>query len=289
MESSSFQKNVLLIAALSNFLTPFMGSSVIVSLPRIGRDLSMNVLTLSWVSTAYLVAAAAFLVPCGRASDIYGRKKIFLWGIVLDSASSLAGACAASSGMLLAARVFQGMGGAMIFTMGVSIIASVFPVEERGRAFGISVAAVYTGLSAGPFVGGFLTHYVGWRSIFVLNALIGATILLITLSKLKGEWVEAAGEKFDAAGSLICMASLVSIMYGLSTIPASSGFLLVICGALGVMLFVFWEMRIESPVLEMRLFQRSRTFLFSNLAALINYSATFAIMFLISLYLQYIK
>jgi EmrB/QacA subfamily drug resistance transporter len=289
MKNDSVQRNALLIATLSSFLTPFMGSSVIVSLPRIGHDLSMNVITLSWISTAYQLAAAAFLVPFGRLSDIHGRKRIFLLGILLDNFSSLLGAFSTSSGMLITARIFQGMGGAMIFGTSVTIVTSVFPPQQRGRALGITVAGVYAGLSTGPFIGGFLTGHLGWRSVFLSNVLIGIMILVTTLWKLKGEWAEARGEKFDLVGSLIYVVSLVSMMYGLSLVPALPAFILVMFGVMGIACFVVWEMKVGSPVLEMRLFQRSRTFLFSNLAALINYSATFAVTFLMSLYLQYIK
>jgi EmrB/QacA subfamily drug resistance transporter len=289
IHDKSLQRNVLIVAVLSSFLTPFMASSVVVSLPSMGRDLSMNVLTLSWVSTAYLLAAAGFSVPFGRASDIYGRKKIFLWGILLDICSSLIGAFAVSNKMLIAARFLQGIGGAMIFTLGITIISSVFPVEKRGRAIGITIAAVYCGLSAGPFIGGFLTHQLGWRSIFLLNVLIGLVIVVTTLWKLKPEWAGARGESFDLLGSVIYVLSLSCTMYGLSRIPAAYAFLLVGAGVAGLIVFAFWEIRTEHPVLEMRLFLKSRTFLFSNLAALINYSATFAITFLLSLFLQYVR
>lgn len=137
MESKSLQFNVLVVATLSSFLTPFMASSVIVSLPSIANDLSMKVITLSWVSTAYLLAAAAFCVPFGRASDIYGRKRVFTLGIILDNLASILGACAQSSGMLILARVLQGIGGAMIFTLGMSIVTSVFP-PRRGAGLSAS-------------------------------------------------------------------------------------------------------------------------------------------------------
>jgi EmrB/QacA subfamily drug resistance transporter len=287
--SNSLQRNVLIVAVLSSFLTPFMASSVVVSLPSMARSLGMSVLTTSWVSTAYLLAAAGFSVPFGRASDIYGRKKIFLMGIVLDICASIMGATAVSSSVLIAARFLQGIGGAMIFTLGVTIISSVFPPEKRGKAIGITIAAVYCGLSAGPFVGGILTHQFGWRSIFLSNVIIGIAIVVTTLWKLKSEWVGARGEKFDLLGSFIYIVSLSCTMYGLSEIPAVFSFFLVALGVAGLIVFCMWEIRTEHPVLEMRLFMKSRTFLFSNMAALINYSATFAITFLLSLFLQYVR
>jgi len=192
--------------------------------------------------------------------------------------------------MLITARVLQGIGGAMIFSFGVAIVSSVFPPDKRGRALGITIAAVYTGLSAGPFIGGFLTGHLGWRSVFLSNVVIGMVILVSTLWKLRGEeWAGAKGEKFDMTGSLIYIVSLTLLMYGLSEMPGFHAFLLAISGVAGVVIFVMWQLRIDHPILEMRLFRHNRTFLFSNLAALINYCATFAISFLVSLYLQYIK
>jgi MFS family permease len=177
----------------------------------------------------------------------------------------------------------------MIFTLGMTMVTSVFPPERRGRALGINVAAVYIGLSMGPMIGGFLTNHFGWRSIFLSNIVIGLVILTTTVWKLKPEWAEARGERFDYLGSFIYVVSLALLMYGLSEIPAFSAFSLVALGTLGIVLFVAWEGRAEHPVLETGLFRQNRPFLFSNLAALINYSATFGVSFLMSLYLQYVK
>ncbi len=163
------------------------------------------------------------------------------------------------------------------------------PCGGEGRALGITVAAVYLGLSLGPFLGGFLTQHLGWRSIFLLNVPPGLAVIALVLWKLKGEWAEAGGEKFDFTGSLVYSLSLLAIMYGLSLLPEMEGLGFILSGVLGVLFFIRWEIRIENPVLDMRLFWENRVFAFSNLAALINYSATFAITFLLSLYLQYIK
>ena len=177
----------------------------------------------------------------------------------------------------------------MIVGTGVAILTSVFPADERGKALGVNVAAVYLGLSLGPFLGGLLTQHFGWRSIFLANVPLGMIILAFIFWKLKGDWAEAKGEKFDVAGSLIYSSMLVAIMYGLSLLPEMSGVWLILAGALGFVAFVKWELKVESPVLNMNLFRNNTVFAFSNLAALINYSATFAVSFLLSLYLQYIK
>lgn len=278
-----------MVATLASFLTPFMGSSVNIALPSIGKEFSMDAVLLNWVATSYLLAAAMFLVPFGKIADIKGRKKIFAYGIVIYTLSSFLCAISTSTFTLIAFRVLQGIGSAMIFGTAVAILTSVFPPGERGRALGINVAAVYLGLSLGPLLGGFLTQHLGWRSIFLANVLLGLITLTFVFLKLEGEWAEAKGEKFDLFGSLIYSISLASIMYGFSLVPAASGLWLVAAGVFIFLLFIWWEKKTENPVLDLNLFKNNTTFTFSNLAALINYSATFAVGFLLSLYLQYIK
>jgi len=177
----------------------------------------------------------------------------------------------------------------MIFSIGMAILTSVYPVGERGRALGINVATVYLGLSLGPFLGGLLTQYFGWRSIFLANVPIGLIVIVVVAWKLEGEWAGAKGEKFDFLGSGVYSLALVAIMYGLSRLPAALGAWLVLVGVVGIAAFAWWEARIGNPVLDVKLFGKNAVFAFSNLAALINYSATAAVGFLLSLYLQYIK
>ena len=280
---------VLIIAIMSSFLTPFTSSSVNIALPSIGTQLSLNAVALSWVATAYLLAAAAFLIPFGRIADIYGRKKIFRLGIIIDAIASILCVTSSSGELLIVFRALQGVGGAMIFGTGIAILTSVFPANERGRALGISTAAVYTGLSAGPLVGGFLTGHFGWRSIFFLNAFLGLVIIVVVFWKLKAEWAEAKGESFDYVGSIIYSLALVAVFYAFSVLPALWGIWLIIIGVIGLAAFVWWETRQKQPVLNISFFRNNTVFAFSNLAALINYSATFAVAFLLSLYLQYVK
>jgi MFS family permease len=177
----------------------------------------------------------------------------------------------------------------MIFGTGMAILTSVFPAAERGRVLGINVAAVYLGLSLGPSFGGLLTQQFGWRSIFLASVPLGIVVIYLVTAKLKAEWAEAWDEKFDLTGSIIYSVALVVLMYGLSLLPARSGIALAIAGIAGAALFVRWEMKTTSPLLNMNLFFYNAPFAFSNLAALINYSATFAVTFLMSLYLQYIQ
>ncbi|MCJ7575398.1 MAG: MFS transporter [Dehalococcoidia bacterium] len=280
---------VLLVATMASFIFPFMASSVNIALPSLGKELSMDAVTLGWIATAYLLSSAALLVPFGRIADIYGRKKIFICGIVIFTLSSLFAGMASSTTMLISFRVLQGIGGAMLAGTAVALLTTVYPANKRGRVLGINVAATYIGLSIGPVLGGVLTQHLGWRSIFFLSALLGLAVIGVVLWKLKGEWTGAKGERFDFAGSIIYSLGLVALVYGFTLLPAMSGVWLIVGGIIGLSAFTRWEMRTRSPVLDISLFRNSRAFTFSNLAALINYSATYAVSFLISLYLQYLK
>ena len=279
----------LQIATLSSFLTPFMGSAVNIALPSIGRDFSMGAVALAWISTAFLLAAAVCLVPVGRIADIYGRKMIFFTGALVFTAATSLCALAASPGMLIACRFFQGVGSAMIFGTGTAILVSVFSPQERGRVLGINVAAVYLGLSLGPFAGGLLTEYGGWRTIFLITVPPGIYLLFLVRWKLKEEWKDAAGENFDVFGSILYGLAVVALIYGASVPPGGKGTALLFAGIVLLSLFILRERKTAHPILDVNLFRRNRVFAYSNIAALINYSATFAVSFLLSLYLQFLK
>ena len=289
MNNKVNKRAVLLIAALSPFAMTFMFSSINIALPSIGNEFQMNAILLGWVATAYLLASATFLLPFGRLADIRGRKRILIYGISIFTVSSLLLAFSPSAIALISLRAVQGIGGAMIGVTSIAILTSAFPVGERGKALGISVAATYLGLSLGPVLGGLLTYHFGWRSIFFVAVPLGLIIVALVFRKVKGEWAEARGEKFDLRGSIIYGFAFIGVIYGFSLLPAMSGVWLMIAGALGIFAFIKWETKVRSPLLDINLFKNNRVFAFSNLAALINYSATFAVTFLLSLYLQYVK
>jgi len=276
---------VLLITVIASFLTPFMGSAINLALPPISREFKVDAIILGWVATSYLLAAGIFSVPFGRIADVVGRKKVFVIGLLVYSIGSFLSAIAPSAELLIGFRVIQGIGGAMIFATTTAILTSVFPPSEKGKAIGVNTGAVYAGLSLGPFLGGYLTQNFGWRSIFFINVPLGILALTLTLWKLEGEWAEARGEKFDFKGSAIYSLMLFLIIYGLTELATP----FLITGLILLFVFIAYESRVKQPVLEINLFRKNLTFSLSNLAALLNYSATFAVGFILSLYLQYIK
>jgi len=280
---------VLFVTAMASFLTPFMSSSITIALPTIGWEFSAGAFSLSWISTAYLLAAAMFLVPVGRLADIHGRKRIFLAGMAGYTVVSFLCGLATSEGMLIALRALQGTADALMFATATAIVTSVYPPQERGRALGVNVASVYAGLALGPFIGGLITHYLGWRSIFYFTTALGILVIALTTWKMKDEWAEAAGQKMDWPGAALYSLTLLAVMNGFRLLPAFSGVVVMAAGIACLAGFVLRESRAEYPVLDMGLFRRNVVFAMSNLSALINYAATFALTFLMSLYLQYSK
>lgn len=280
---------ILAVSTIASFVMPFMGSSVNIALPTIGKEFSMNAVLVSWVATAYLLSATVFLVPFGRIADMCGRKKIFLYGIFLFTIASVFLSFADSVSILILFRIIQGIGAAMVVGTSVAILTTVFPPEQRGTVLGINTAAVYTGLSLGPVIGGFLTQHFGWRSIFAVNIPLGIIIIAVTLLMIKEEWIFAKGEKFDFTGSIIYVVVFPLIIYGLSIMSTISGLWFVLAGIAGLFVFIKWEMKIEHPVFNINLFKTNTLFRYSNLATLIHYTSASAISFLLSFYLQFIR
>lgn len=281
--------SILIATTLGAFLTPFIGSAIVVAVPAISREFSMTATAQAWIGNAYLIPSLTFLLPFGRLADIYGRKKIFTWGIVVFTIFSFLTALSNSSEMFLAFRALQGFSGSMILGTSVALLTSAYPPQQRGRVLGINVASIYIALSAGPVLGGMLVDNFGWKSIFLATLPLSLVMLALIIWKLKGEWATAKGEKFDPIGSIIYGITIIALMCGLSLLPALWAIGLIAAGVLALAGFVWYEMRSRSPLLDINLFRRNIPFAFSGLAALINYAATFAVAFLLSLYLIDIK
>lgn len=289
-ESNMNRERVTLLAVMStSFLVPFIGSAINLALPALGQEFQSSALLLSWVVTSYLLSSAAFLLPFGRLADIIGRRKIFLTGLSLFSLFSLFCSLSTSIAMLIVFRILQGIASAMIFSTSMAILTSVYPPQRRGKALGMSVASTYIGLSTGPVLGGWMNHNLGWRSIFYFIVLLSLAVSIYTALRLKGEWKGAEGENFDLKGSLLYVVGLTTFLYGVSSLSTSIWFrYIALLGFAGLVLFVRFESKPKYPLIEIKLFVQNISFAFSNLAAMINYSATFALTFLMSIYLQVI-
>lgn len=284
----SLQRITLFLVALAAFLIPFMGSSLSLALPVIQNDLLVNIITLGWIPTAFLLANAAFALPFGRLSDIIGRRKIFTIGVLIYTIASFLAVFSNSGEFLIVFSFIQGLGCAMIFATMVALLSSVFPMDRRGEALGLYVTAVFIGLFMGPILGGFLIQTFGWRSIFFFNVPLGIVLLIILFWKFKMEWAESMGEYFDIKGTVIYSLSLMAILYGFSSLFDTLGVTLLILGFMAMLGFILLEKATKTPLLPFEIF-RNRLSSFTAISMLLLNTAISAVATILSLYFQSIR
>jgi MFS family permease len=249
----------------------------------------MQAISLTWISTSYLIATAVFQVPFARLADLIGRKKVFIMGAALLFLNTFLCGLATSEFFLILFRALSGLGAAMIFGTNMAILTAVFPPQERGKAYGINTSVVYFALASGPFLGGMMTHYWGWQSLFLIIGALGIFVILYAVFFLKGEWIESKGERFDYWGSLIYAVGLFGLIFGFSRLPQTVAYLWIAMGVVAFILFIFYELKHKQPVFNVRIFSGNKVFSLSSVSALINYASTSAVAFMVSLYLQYIR
>ena len=271
------------------FMIMLDNTVVNVALPSIQRDLGATLSELQWIVTGYALTFAALMLIGGKAADAYGRRLVFVLGIVVFTLASLACGLADSEGMLIGARVVQGAGAALMNPATLSIIAATFPPRERGAAIGIWAGVSALALAIGPLVGGLLTEHLSWHWIFFVNVPIGvvgivASFLLIDESR------DETHERLDLPGLFTSALGLFALTYGL--IEANTygwgstrivGVFVIAVAALAA--FVVLERTQRAPMLPLDLF-RSGTFTGSNVVVLLVALAMFGVFFFVSLYMQ---
>ena len=266
-----------------------MLSAVNIALPSIAEQLVVDALTLSWIPMAYLMASAALVLSCGRLADMFGRKRLYLIGNASLIVTSVLAACAHSGSELVFCRLLQGVSAAMIYGTHIAIVSSVYPPAERGRVIGLTVAVIYVGLTCGPFIGGWMISLWGWRAAFLIHVPMCMLALLVGVFWVRDEWRAAHPGRFDVAGAALYIFAIVALMYGISTLPSTRSVLLSALGVGGFLLFFRHQHGREDPLFDVSLFYANRVFTFSCIAAVIMYTATFANVVLMSLYLQYLR
>ncbi|MBP2662470.1 MAG: major facilitator superfamily 1 [Firmicutes bacterium] len=283
----TMEKTATVVVMTAYFLTPFMTSAVNLIIPAIGTEFFSQTLLLSWLVTGYSLATAAFLLPFGKLSDIIGRKRVFIIGMFLFSLFTLLSGVAWSIWWMILFRICQGIASAMIYSTGMAIITSIYPPHRRGQVLGLCTAVAYIGLSLGPSLGGLISHYFSWRVIFYLTGFASVLATLLAAWRLRGEWTGAKGESFDFQGSVCYVLALALSLFGFSSLAQTEWAIYCLCIGLVLMVYFFvYESKQACPLLRIQIFHHNSAFAYCNLAAMINYSATFAIAFLVSLQLQ---
>ena len=281
---------ILLLLCGAQFLVVLDATIVNVALPSIQRALHFTEQNLQWVASGYALTFAGFLLLGGRAADRLGRRRVFMAGVMLFIASSLAGGLATSSAMLIGARLVQGLGGAMMSPAALSLLTTSFGGEDRGKALGIYGSIGGAGGAAGVLFGGLLTSGPGWRWVLFVNVPLGIAIVLAAPRLVSGARQAARLRDLDVPGALLVTGALLLLVYGLTRAPdvswGSARTIGEFAGAAVLLaIFVINEARSAQALLPLRTF-RLPGVTSANGAALLQFSAVIPVFFFLTLYLQ---
>ena len=245
---------------------------------------------LGLVEQLYVLSLAMSMLPFGRFGDIIGQRRVFLTGLLVFTLLIFSLGFSGSVKVVMFFRFIQGIGAAMVLAGSMALVAAAYPPEQRARKIGLVSACTYAGLSTGPVLGGYVTLHFGWRHVFLLAVPIGMAAIAMCIFGMKEMEKNASGEPMDWVGSLAYAAGVGLIMTGAAHAKnVGLGLPIILSGLIGLILFVRMEIRTKSPLLDITLLSKDRFFTLSCLAALGNYAATFGIVFLMSLFLQYAK
>lgn len=280
----------LITVCIAQFMAPFMLTSVGVALPSIGRDLGASAVHLGLVEQLYVLSLAMSMLTFGRFGDIVGQRRLFLAGLFIFTLFTFLVGFSSSIRMVMLFRFVQGIGASMVLSGSMALVAAAYPPEVRARKIGFVSACTYAGLSTGPVIGGYVTLHFGWRHVFLMAVPIGLAAICVCLFGMKEMEKNASGDVMDWKGSLAYAVSIGFVMTGAAHAKTLlPGLPLIVAGILGLIVFIRMEKRLRSPLLDVTLLSKNRFFTLSCLAALGNYAATFGMIFLMSLFLQYAK
>ena len=284
---------VLAILAIGIFMATLDSSIVNISLPTIATYFQVPLNgAVEWVIIAYLVVIAGVLLTIGRLADMTGRKILWIVGLIIFTLGSAICGASPTLLVLIAARAFQGLGGALIMSVSPAMLTSAFPPEERGRALGMNAVFVALGTSVGPTLGGLITANFSWRWIFYVNVPLGIVGVLATLFVLKERQARTHG-RFDPAGALLLAVGLVTLTLGLSFgqewgWSSLALILTLVCSVLAFVLLVIVEQRVTDPIIDLSLL-RNRIFVSANVSLIMSFLALFAVSFMLPFYLEELR
>ncbi|CCO23119.1 MFS transporter [Maridesulfovibrio hydrothermalis] len=287
--SEAKKRAVIFTVSVTQFTMPFMFSAVGIALPVIGREFGASGLDLSLVESIYIGSVAALLIPFGRLADMHGRQPMFRLGVLLYAVFTFFLGFAHNIETVIILRMAQGIAGGMAIATNMALLTDAVPKNERGRAMGLAVAAVFVGLSAGPYIGGLVTTHFGWRWLFFLGMIPLGLSYIVAHLNLESKF-RPSSEKFDWIGSIVVALSVTALVFGGTGIGAGwSGPVLLFAGLAGFVLFIKIQNSLEYPLVELSLFKERGDFFDASIVQFINYAGTFGIVFLFSLYLQSVK
>ena len=283
-----FETYVILISFITSFFGVFLSNGIIIGVPAIASDFAMNNVIQNWIPTIFFLVMAVFTVPAGQISGKFGVKKSLLIGVIIFLIGSIGAVISFSTELFLIFRVVQGMGVAFVNVSAMAMIVSAVNPKNRGKALGFTITGVYLATSSSPVISGFLVYNFGWRSIFyfVIPFLVLCIILLVF--KIPQEWKTYEKDKIDIVGSIFYGIGILLFIYGFTNLINITGLIATAIGIILLVVFTVWELRVKSPVFNMKLFKNTK-FTSSNIAALCSYLAIMVVTTILNYHFQYVK
>ncbi len=280
--------SILAAVLVGGMMAPLDSSVVNVAMPTLAEVFNTSVSTVSWVSMTYLLVLSSLMLTYGRLGDMLGYKKLFTWGMLIFTLSSMLCGLSPNIAVLIFARAIQALGGGLMMAAAPAILINAFPSGERGRALGYNAMAIAFGLALGPPLGGFLLHNLGWSYIFYINLPIGVIGYFLAKKVIPPD-KEIKPEKFDIPGAILGFIFLSAILFYISKgqeigWASSTGYLLLFVFAVSFTVFLVHEKCTKSPMLDLKMF-KNRMFFAGNLSCFLNYTAQNIMIFLTPFYL----
>ncbi|MCL1979056.1 MAG: MFS transporter [Methanomassiliicoccaceae archaeon] len=277
-------RTVLIACCAGIFVPPLMSTMMNLALVPIGLEFDVGSKSLAMVNTVFLLASVIVMVPLARLSDIIGRKKLFISGLIITLISAATAALSPSFEALLVMRFVMGAGSAAISISSVAMLTEVFPIERRGWAIGVQSTFIYLGIALGPAIGGFMCDILGWRYLFFFLVPF-ALVSLLFISRFKKEIISDAGASMDYTGAVMYGVAVMLTMYGVINLPNTWAVVLIVVGLISLVVFIRMMKKSRSPVLDIGIFKH-KVFSRACIAAYMNYASSYSVAFFMALYLQ---
>ncbi len=282
------EMSVVLVSFLTSFFAVFLAAGIVIGVPSIAGEFGMNNVVQNWIITIALLVVAVFTLPAGQISGKFGVKKSLVAGVLVFLFASIGACLSFSTESFLFFRVIQGIGGAFSNVASMAMVVQAIKPEKRGQALGFTVTGVYLAGSLSPVICGFLVYNFGWRSMFYFVIPFFVLCIALMILKIPGDWKTYENDKIDSTGYFIYGLGILLFIYGFTSLMNMTGMICTAIGFILLIIFGYYETRIQSPAFNMRLFKNTK-FTSSNIAALCSYLAVAAITTILNYHFQYVR